>query len=185
MNPTQASNKATALVSIMTNICLRWMEAFWNRCISVLLSFRLAQHDVSYSQELRTQLQVHPLGGGEVDLQVDFVVLLGEVDHPLHREELIRLSDRQHRRILYRLQDLGQMPLLRGADKEDLAVLDVRSALDLLDHDFAAVDSLVSRNLLEFIANTVFPDHVNHDGGIGVRERVGRPIHILGEVKQE
>src|ERR1017187_4324109 len=185
MNPAQASKRATILVSMMANICLRWIETCWKRRILVLRPFRLAQHYVSYREKLRAQLQVCPLGRDEVDLQVNLVLFLGEVVHPLLREKPVRLADRQHGGILHRLQDLGHMRILRGADKENLAVVKIRRGLDLLDHDFAVVDSSVPRHASEFIAKAVLANDADHDGCTTIRERTRRPFHILGEVEKK
>src|ERR1017187_5502846 len=185
MNPAHASKRATILVSMMASICLRWIEVFWKKRISVLRPFRLAKYHISYREKLRAQLQVCPVGGDEVDLQVNLVVFLGEIDHPLLREKPVRLADRQHGGILHRSEELGHMRILRGADKENLAGLEIRCAIDLLDHDFAVVDSSVSRHASEFISKAVLADDANHNGRTTVRECGRRPFHILGEVEKK
>src|ERR1017187_7219243 len=185
MNPAHASKRATILVSMMASICLRWIEVFWKKRISVLRPFRLAKYHISYREKLRAQLQVCPVGGDEVDLQVNLVVFLGEIDHPLLREKPVRLADCQHGGILHRLQDLGHMRFLRGADKENLAVVKIRRGLDLLDHDFAVVDSSCPRHASEFISKAVLADDAKHEGRTAVRELAPRPIHVLDEVEKK
>src|SRR6266571_8500511 len=78
-----------------------------------------ADHVARQADELRAHLEPRPLDLIEVDVEVDDVAPQPERDHPAALREALHVRHRERAAALQRLQDLGQVRLLRRADEED------------------------------------------------------------------
>src|SRR6266498_3697613 len=97
MNPAHASASATQLVSMMTSVCLRWMDVPRKRrgCAAPLLI--PSPHPIGLAKHIRTDVQPAGLRGIQVDIETDRVVFGHKLDGASVISKVVRLAHREDR----------------------------------------------------------------------------------------
>src|ERR1035441_4131854 len=80
-----------------------------------------ANHRRGEKQQLRTDFQMRQIGGSEVDVEADFILLKMEADHPAVRKEIGGLTHGQHWLAAQAPEDCGLALRLGTAGGEDVA----------------------------------------------------------------
>src|ERR1035437_123160 len=142
-----------------------------------------ANHRRGEKQQLGTDFEMRQIGGSEVDVEADFILLKMEADHPAVRKEIGGLTHRQNREAAQALEDCGLALRLITAEKKDVAALKLLRRAEQPDVERAGADELALDGALHFRqSRLVVIDAQDERWSLGV-EGAARPVDKLRKME--